>query len=124
MKNKKTLVLKNNRQTLIRSLIIIGILGFVALFIFGASSTVFATTNIENSQALRSTMQSVINIVSTAAKYSGIVIALWGIVQIILALRREDSEGISKQIMTVVVGAGLIAIGATLPTIYRNLGGK
>ena len=123
MKNKKTLVLKNNRQTLIRSLIIIGILGFVALFIFGASSTVFAT-NIENSQALRSTMQSVINIVSTAAKYSGIVIALWGIVQIILALRREDSEGISKQIMTVVVGAGLIAIGATLPTIYRNLGGK
>jgi uncharacterized membrane protein HdeD (DUF308 family) len=123
MKNKKTLVLKNNRQTLIRSLIIIGILGFVALFIFGASSTVFAT-NIENSQALRSTMQSVINIVSTAAKYSGIVIALWGIVQIILALRREDSEGISKQIMTVVVGAGLIAIGASLPTIYRNLGGQ
>lgn len=71
--------------------------------------------------ALDSVMDTVIEIVSTAAKYIGIVIVLWGVFQIILAFRREDSEGISKQITTVVVGAVLTGFGLFANTIYENL---
>ena len=73
--------------------------------------------------ALDSVMDTVISIVSTAALYIGIVIVLWGIFQIILAFRREDSEGISKQITTVVVGAVLTGFGAFAETIYSSLVG-
>ena len=71
--------------------------------------------------ALDSVMDTVIGIVSTAALYIGIVIVLWGVFQIILAFRREDSEGISKQITTVVVGAVLTGFGAFAETIYSSL---
>lgn len=73
--------------------------------------------------ALDSVMDTVISIVSTAALYIGIVIVLWGVFQIILAFRREDSEGISKQITTVVVGAVLTGFGAFAETIYSSLVG-
>ena len=73
--------------------------------------------------ALDSVMDTVISIVSTAALYIGIVIVLWGVFQIILAFRREDSEGISKQITTVVVGAVLTGFGAFAETIYNSLKG-
>ena len=56
-------------------------------------------------------MDFVVGIVGTAAKYVGAAISLWGIFQIIMAFRREDSEGISKNIISVVVGALLIAFG-------------
>lgn len=71
--------------------------------------------------ALDSVMGTVISIVSTAALYIGIVIVLWGVFQIILAFRREDSEGISKQITTVVVGAVLTGFGAFAESIYEAL---
>lgn len=71
--------------------------------------------------ALNTVMNTVVDIVSTAALYIGIVIVLWGIFQIVLAFRREDSEGISKQITTVVVGAVLTGFGAFANTIYTSL---
>ena len=76
-----------------------------------------------DTDALDRVMDTVISIVSTAALYIGIVIVLWGVFQIILAFRREDSEGISKQITTVVVGAVLTGFGAFAETIYNSLKG-
>ena len=68
-------------------------------------------------------MEIVMEILSTASLYVGIIISLWGIFQIILAMRREDSEGISKQIMTIVVGAVLIGFGGFAPDLVASLGG-
>lgn len=70
---------------------------------------------------LNSVMSIVLNIVGTAARYIGAVIILWGIFQIILAFRREDSEGISKQITTVVVGGVLLGFGFAAPSIYQAI---
>ena len=66
-------------------------------------------------------MGYVTNILATAAKYVGAVISAWGIFQIIMAMRREDSEAISKQIMTVVVGAALVAFGFAAPGLIDTL---
>jgi uncharacterized membrane protein HdeD (DUF308 family) len=71
--------------------------------------------------ALDGVMNTVVSIVSTAALYIGIVIVLWGVFQIVLAFRREDSEGISKQITTVVVGAVLTGFGTFADNIYEAL---
>ena len=71
--------------------------------------------------ALSSAMEYVTNILATAAKYVGAVISAWGIFQIIMAMRREDSEAISKQIMTVVVGAALVAFGFAAPELINSL---
>lgn len=72
--------------------------------------------------ALGQVMNIVINIVTTAAKYIGAVIALWGFFQIVLAFRREDSEAISKQIVTIVVGGILVGFGIFVPEILGALG--
>ena len=100
-----------------RSIAIVVVLVIAALLISGSIAAVSA-------DALSTAMDSVLTIIETAAKYVGIVIALWGIFQIILALRREDSEGISKQIITVVVGATLTTIGFSIRGIYSALGGE
>lgn len=71
--------------------------------------------------AVETVMDTVIQIIGTASLYIGIIISLWGIFQIILAMRREDSEGISKQITTIVVGAVLIGLGAGLPALKDTL---
>lgn len=64
-----------------------------------------------NPPALEAAIDAVMDIVTLAARWVGAIISLWGVFQIIMAMRREDSEAISKQIMTVVVGAVLIAFG-------------
>ena len=76
-----------------------------------------------NTQGLDTVMTTVLTIIQTAAKYIGAVIILWGVFQIILAFRREDSEGISKQITTVVVGGILLGFGLTATTIYNAIKG-
>ena len=61
--------------------------------------------------AVEAAIGAVMDIITLAARWVGAIISLWGVFQIIMAMRREDSEAISKQIMTVVVGAALIAFG-------------
>lgn len=73
---------------------------------------------------LNQAMGYVLTILTTAAKWVGAVISAWGVFQIIMAMRREDSEAISKQIMTVVVGAVLIAFGLAAPQLISTLIGS
>lgn len=70
---------------------------------------------------LNTAMGYVMTVLTTAARWVGAVISAWGIFQIIMAMRREDSEAISKQIMTVVVGAVLIAFGIAAPNIINAI---
>lgn len=71
--------------------------------------------------ALTAAVDAVMGIVTMAAKWVGAIISLWGVFQIIMAMRREDSEAISKQIMTVVVGAVLIAFGFAAPALLETI---
>lgn len=76
-----------------------------------------------SSGALNQVMDIVINdIISVAAKFIGVIIVLWGVFQIILSLRREDSEGISKNITTVVVGGVLVGFGVIAQSLAGALG--
>jgi uncharacterized membrane protein YedE/YeeE len=77
-----------------------------------------------NADTLDEIMDIVIGVISDAAFYIGIVIVLWGAFQIILAFRREDSEGISKQITTVVVGGVLVGFGSIADELYTALKGE
>jgi hypothetical protein len=71
--------------------------------------------------ALELVMEKVLEVISSAALYVGIVICLWGAFQVIMALRREDSEGVSKQIITIVVGGVLIGFRFAIPGLYDSL---
>ena len=71
---------------------------------------------------INTVMTVVIDIVSTASKAIGVVIVIWGVFQIILAMRREDSEAIGKQITTVVVGGVLTGFGLIANNLYAALG--
>jgi hypothetical protein len=107
----------NNREQLIRC-------GFIALIVamfmaFAAISGMMPAMAFAG--ALDGVMDKIIEIISSAAFYIGVVIVLWGVFQIILAFRREDSEGISKQITTVVVGGVLVGFGAIAEELYSSL---
>ena len=75
-----------------------------------------------SADALDTVIGIVTEIVGKAATYIGVVIVIWGVFQIILAFRREDSEGISKQITTVVVGGVLAGFGLIIPRLAGALG--
>ena len=125
MKNNNNLLTQKNatrnRMFLFASIAVVAL--FVVMMFSGTIGTAFAggTATTADTGALDSVMNTVVGIVTTAAFYIGIVITLWGVFQIILALRREDSEGISKQITTVVVGAVLVGFGAFADDIISAL---
>jgi hypothetical protein len=114
--NKNTNALTANRRDQLIRLGSIALL--IAMFVLFAAAPAMLSVNAATMDKL---MTTVINLISDAAKYVGIVIILWGIFQIILAFRREDSEGISKQITTVVVGGVLTGFGVTAKQLYQSL---
>lgn len=100
------------------------IMVFCAMMLMVLASTVmpsFALSGITD--GVDAVLNIVVEVISTASLYVGIIISMWGIFQAIMAMRREDSEGISKQIMTIVVGAVLIGFGAFAPDLVGQLGG-
>lgn len=72
--------------------------------------------------ALGAVLGVVVGIVETAGTVIGAVIVIWGVFQIVLAFRREDSEGISKQITTVVVGTILVGFGIFIDDLLSAMG--
>ena len=93
----------------------------IAVFAAFAMASGMTPALAASSGALNNVMNKVIGIISDAAFYIGIVIVLWGVFQIILAFRREDSEGISKQITSVVVGGVLVGFGSIANQLYATL---
>ena len=57
----------------------------------------------------------------TAGTTIGAIIAVWGIFQCILAMKREDAEGIQKNVIVVVVGALLITFSQTAERLINSL---
>lgn len=117
------IVKSNNRNTMFGkfALIALAITVIMAFFASIGILPVFAGNVTISTGALDQVMNVVITVIGKAALYIGIVIVLWGVFQIVLAFRREDSEGISKQITTVVVGGVLITFGALANTLYALL---
>ena len=104
----------------------VALIGLAMLLIFATLFTVttpelFAKGVAVNNAALDGVMNTVLGIIQTASKYVGAVIVLWGVFQIIMALRREDSEAIGKQITTVVVGAVLLGFGLTAQQLFNSI---
>lgn len=121
MNKGQTLTSINRREQLTRfGLAALVMAVFIAFTI--ASGVLPAFADIELG-GLDTVMDIVVTIISKAALYVGIVIILWGVFQIVMALRREDSEAIGKQITTVVVGGVLVGFGAIAESLYSNLVG-
>ena len=79
------------------------------------------TGGIITNPAIKAVMDTVLSIVKTASLCVGVVIIIWGVFQIIMALRREDSEAVGKQVTTIVVGGVLSGFGLIIDPIYKTL---
>lgn len=97
-------------------------LAALALAVLAALTLAFGVGPVLAAEALAEVMGVVVGIVKTAATAIGAVIVLWGVFQIVLAFRREDSEGISKQITTVVVGTILCGFGIFVDDLLEVMG--
>ena len=71
--------------------------------------------------ATEKVMKFFVDVVSKIAKYVGLALALWGIINAVLAYRREDSEGIISNVKLLIVGAVLITVGFGTDQIYSRL---
>ncbi len=114
--------LRTMKESRMNKLMVVALM--IAMFVCGSVMPALAGGGGMDMSGVDTVMDTVIQILSTAALYVGVVISLWGVFQIILAMRREDSEAISKQIMTVVVGAVLIGFGATADTLMSTFMGS
>ena len=116
--NKKPNTLATTRMEKITKVVVVALLVAV-MMAFGMAPSI--TSAFASTAAIEKVMDVVVDVVGKASLYIGIVICLWGVFQIILAFRREDSEGISKQITTVIVGGVLVTFGATAKSLYSAL---
>lgn len=118
--NKNQMTLANNRSNKAKRFMLIAMVMMMAMAMTVAPALSIVSANVVNNTTMQSLLNTVVTLVSTAAAYVGVVIIIWGVFQMILAFRREDSEGISKQITTVVVGGVLIGFKALANTL-KNL---
>ena len=117
MGKNHTLIATNKREQWIRfGLAFMLIAAFASFAIVSGMAPAFAAADV-----LDNVMNTIIGIISDAAFFIGLAIVLWGAFQIVLAFRREDSEGISKQITSVVVGGVLVGFGAVADELYASL---
>lgn len=119
MSNENTIATSKSKQQARR----IGTfaLMMVMLFTLTVQTGVLPAFAATQNDTLNAVMQQVVDLVTTASLYIGIVIVIWGIFQVIMAFRREDSEAISKQFMTIAVGAILVTFGAFAEGIITSL---
>lgn len=94
----------------------------IAMAVLAALALSVGIAPVMAAEALGAVLGVVVNIVETAGTVIGAVIVIWGVFQIVLAFRREDSEGISKQITTVVVGTILVGFGLFIEELLTAMG--
>ena len=98
----------------------------MGMLLFGISFGVFFDPNVfvyasgVSLGPVDNIMSTIVSLMAAIAKYVGGVIGLWGVIQIVLGFRREDSEAISKNITVVIVGAVLIGVGLSANTLYQQ----
>lgn len=118
MKNTTSLTTMQRKETVKKFAIAAAIaMGFAALTL-APGMMAFAVDGKVNA-----IVAEVIKLITSVAKAAGLIIALWGAFQCIMAFRREDSEGISKQITTIIVGAILAGFGLLAPVLQGILKG-
>ena len=93
-------------------LLLIGAL--LASFVLGNITIGFAVDG--NDVALE-----VIKIICYIGRLIGVVLAVWGIVQMILAFRNEDADSKTKATMTIVVGALLFGLSFVIQPLVKLL---
>lgn len=116
--NKTQIVKTNNKELFFKCALISAVL---TIFVAFAAANGLLPVLAGGNDATGYVLTEVKDLLTSAATIVGAVIAAWGIFQMILAFRREDSEGISKQITTVVVGALLIGFGLGVGELIDNL---
>jgi hypothetical protein len=123
MKNNQNLTVRRSEQIKHFALIALAMAILVAFALsIGIAPALADGGEVEGEVALNQVLGVVVNIVKTAGTTIGAVIVIWGVFQIVLAFRREDSEGISKQITTVVVGTILVGFGIFIKDLLGALG--
>lgn len=102
----------------------------MGMLMFGISFSIFYDPNVFvyasgiSLGPVDNIMNTIVTLIGAIAKYIGAIIGLWGIIQIVLGFRREDSEAISKNITVVIVGAVLIGIGVSANALYGQFVGS
>lgn len=119
--NQNLIAKSGNKKTMLKKFALIALVLTAFTALLASTGMLPALAANVSTTALDSVMDIVIDVIGKAALYIGIVIVLWGVFQIVLAFRREDSEGISKQITTVVVGGVLVTFGALAKSLYTTL---
>lgn len=68
--------------------------------------------------SLESVMKKIRNIVYALFQSIGFILVLWGVGQLVLAFKNEDSDSKSRAIMSIVAGVALLVF----PSIAKSLG--
>lgn len=105
-----------------RVLQVLAIVAFCAVLIALSTNTAFATNSGNTSGAyvgtIKQVLQNFIGILGTVFQAVGVVLAIWGFVQLVLAIRNDDPDSKSRASTQAIVGIVLLA----LPSIINTLG--
>lgn len=67
-----------------------------------------------NQTAAEELIKAIVTIMQWIAGMIGAVLLVWGIIQLVLAIRNEDGDSKSRAIMLIIVSIALIAIGVAI----------
>ena len=67
-------------------------------------------------------MGSVLGIIFTVAMYIGIILAVWGLFQLVMSLKNDDAEAKSRATQLMVVGIVLIGLKGLASVLLSKIG--
>lgn len=84
----------------------------------GAAGITIGEGNIEGADAL---IGNLLGFVTSMARYIGIILLVWGIIQFIMAFRNEDADSKSRSIMVCVMAIVLISVKSIAQAILSGM---
>ena len=85
---------------------------------YAASAVNVSDVNIEGANELVSTM---LGVITEIARYIGILLAAWGIVQLVMAFKNEDADSKSRAMMLIVASIVLISARSLVTVLLGSV---
>lgn len=98
--------------------------GATGTLMAGSALPVFALqTNKKNvtDATAEGIVSKIVDMVAMIARYIGIVLLAWGVVQLVLAFKNEDADSKSRAMMLIIVSVALIAVKTFINMVLGSI---
>lgn len=109
----------NSKKVLLTNLFLSGSIAMANSYAANAAVGEVDVANIEDADKL---VNSMLGIILAIARYVGIILVTWGIIQLLMAFRNEDADSKSRATMIIIASIALISAKSIVNLLIKTGG--